>query len=195
MRKAILLAMAAAIVAMFAIPGPASAAWTKHHVNATESFELELSGTDVYYEGSWGGVTCSQMTSKVFFEAGTTTGTVNTFEPVPSVTAQCQGTGTIAQCDLHEIKADNLPWTIHTATSDTVTITAGTVTTTMTGVFCAHTLNLTPGTMTLTVAAGQTNTTSTATLSGALVQDGELGTSNVTINGTFHVLGTITYGI
>ena len=48
MRKAILLAMAAAIVAMFAMSSSASAAWTKHHVNATESFELEMTGTDIF---------------------------------------------------------------------------------------------------------------------------------------------------
>ena len=187
MRKAILLAMAAAIVSMFAIPGLASANWTKHHVALSlgTNAELEITGTDVRLVTGSGGITCIKTISKVDFEGGTTTGKVTTFEPelhaeTPTITSDCQGTGALAQCDVHEVSARNLPWTIHTATADTVTITTGTISFTTTGFFCPHTTGLTPGTMTMTVAAGQTLTTSTAELSGTLVTEGDLGESNAT---------------
>ena len=201
MRKAILMAMVAAIVGMFAIPGAASGAWTKHHVNAIENFEREVTGTDLIYEATFNGgsshagVTCNQTISKVDFEIGTT-GRVTTFEPEGDITSQCQGRGDISQCDVHEAKADNLPWILHTVTPDTVTVTTGTITNTLTGIFCIHTLTLTPGTATMTVGAGETNTTSTAFLSGSFKMDGDLGNElSTTIAGTVHVLGTITYGI
>ncbi|HEU4393726.1 MAG TPA: hypothetical protein VFR04_08855 [Solirubrobacterales bacterium] len=195
MRKAVLLAMAAAIVAMFAIPGSASAAWTKHHVNNNANQELEITGTDMFFETSVGGVTCTSTISKVLFEVGTT-GKVNSFEAEPTNTSQCQGRGAIAQCDVHEAKADNLPWVIHTVSATSVSITTGTITNTLTGFLCPHTLQLTPGTVTMTVNAAETNTTSTATLSGGLTTDGDLGNGIATsVSGTVHVLGTITYGI
>ena len=97
---------------------------------------------------------------------------------------------------MHEVAADNLPWTIHTATGTTVTVTIGTITFTMTGFFCPHTVSLTPGTVTWTVAAGEVNTTSTMTMSGSLLTDGDLGNGiATTLSGKVHVLGTITYGI
>ena len=205
MRKAILLAMAAAIVAMFAIPGSASAAWTKHHATNLASQELEITGTDLFFETEVGGVTCSTTNSKVLFEGNSTTGKVNSFAPEGSITSNCQGRGLIGQCDVHEATADpatggsdpnDLRWVIHTASSTTVSITSGTITNTLTGFFCPHTLSLTPGTVTMTVAAGETNTTSTASLSGELVTDGDLGNGIETeVSGTVHVLGTITYGI
>ena len=197
MRKAILLAMAAAIVAMFAIPGSASAAWTKHHEENITNVELEITGTDLKFESQLGGVTCNSTISKVLFEAGST-GTVKTFEPEEqiSVTSNCQGTGPIAGCDVHEASSDALPWVIHTATGTTVTVTSGTITSTLTGILCPHTVQLTGNTATMTVAAGEVNTTSTATLSGSGFQvDGDLGIGTATVSGTVHVLGTITYGI
>ncbi|HEU4393421.1 MAG TPA: hypothetical protein VFR04_07290 [Solirubrobacterales bacterium] len=204
MRKAILLTMAVAVVVLFAIPGSASAAWTKDHANNAASAELEVIGTDIFYETSLGGVTCSNTTFKMLLEASSTTGKINSFMPV-TVTSQCQGRGAIAQCDVHEATADpaaggidpnDLRWVIHTATGTTVTITTGTITNTLTGFLCPHTLQLTPGTMTMTVAAGEVNTTSTATLSGNFLTDGDLGNSiATTVSGSIHVLGTITYGI
>ena len=212
MRKAILLAMAAAIVAMFAIPGSASAAWTKDHVNASKNFELEITGTDIFFESEIGGITCSSTISRVNFEVGTT-GTVQSFEPESSgnptttVTQNCQGRGLIGQCDVHEATADPAPggtltelkWPIHTVFSQTVAVTTGTITNTLTGFFCPHTLSLTPGLMHFTTAGTETDTVSTATLSvvaGWLPRtDGDLGNNILTtISGTVHVLGTITYG-
>lgn len=201
MRKAILLAMATAIAAMLAIPGPASATWTKHHQSTFENFELEITGTDLIYAAllngseSLVGVTCEQTISKVDFEFGTT-GKVTTFEPEGDITSQCQGWGDISPCDVHEAKADNLPWTLHTSTSHTVTVTTGTITNTLTGFLCIHTLRLTPGTATMIVGAGETNTTSTAFLSESAKMDGDFGNElSAEFVGTIHVLGTITYGI
>ncbi|HEU4392175.1 MAG TPA: hypothetical protein VFR04_00930, partial [Solirubrobacterales bacterium] len=114
----------------------------------------------------------------------------------------CQGRGAIQQCDVHEAKADGLPWTAHTVGTEvngdaTVTITTGTITTTLTGFLCPHTIHLTPGTLSMLVKAAEVKTTSTATLSGTLVSDfiDEKITLNLTFSGTFHVLGTITYGV
>ena len=196
MRKAALLTMAVAVVAIFSIPDSASANWTKHHqpLASGVTVELELTGTDLFFETEVGGVTCSNTITRVDFEAGTTTGKVTTFGPEGSITANCQGRGLIAQCDVHENKADSLPWTGHTAGVGEVTVTTGTLTFTMTGFFCPHTINLTPGTLTWTTS--EINTTSTATMSGTLKMDGDLGDNvSVTLSGTMHVLGTITYGI
>ncbi|HEU4392935.1 MAG TPA: hypothetical protein VFR04_04775 [Solirubrobacterales bacterium] len=193
MRKAIPLAMAAAVVAMFAAPGPAPAAWTKHHADATANFELEITGTDMRFDANFGSVTCKTTLSKVLFEVGTT-GKIKSLAPEGNVTAECQGAGLVAQCDVHEAAADGLPWTIHTATADTVTMTTGTMTFTLSGFFCSHTVQLTPDTLTMTVASGETGTTSTAVLNGEPDVDG-VGQEEVEVFGTVHVLGTITYGI
>ena len=201
MRKAILLAMAAAIVAMFAIPGSASASWTKHHVANAANVELQITGTDMFFETEVGGVTCTSTNSEVLFEGGTTTGKITTFAPEGNITSNCQGRGLIAQCDVHEATADNLPWVIHTegthANGDaTVDITTGTITNTLTGFFCPHTLSLTPGTVKMLVTAAEVKTTSTAHLIGSLLTDGDLGNGIATsVSGTVHVLGTITYGV
>ena len=201
MRKAILLAMAAAIVAMFAVPGSASANWTKHHaaLPAGQNAELEITGTDIRFTSSSGGVTCSSTISKVDFEGGTTTGKITSFAPEVSkqttITEDCQGTGILEGCEVHQVTANNLPWTIHTATSDTVTITTGGVTNELSGFFCPTSAVATGGTVTMTVAAGETTTTSTATLSGTLPGDVGGLTPTLTVAGTVHVLGTITYGI
>ena len=94
MGKAILLAMAAAIVAMFAIPGAASAAWTKHHANSTAGAELEMTGTDIFSETEVGGWTCTSTNSVVDFEVGTT-GKITSFAPEKTggnnITSNCQG--------------------------------------------------------------------------------------------------------
>ena len=198
MRKAILLAMAASIVAMFAMSSSASAAWTKHHaaLGAGVNVELEITGTDVAYSSDVGGVTCKTTISKVLLEGGTTTGKVKTLEPEGDITANCQGTGAIAQCEVHEATADNLPWVIHTATGTTATITTGLITNTLSGFFCPHTLELTPGTVTATVGAAELKTTSTASLSGTLVtHETGVSTRNAAVSGEVHVLGTITYGL
>ena len=216
MRKSILLAMVAAIVAMFAIPGSASASWTKHHVAlaAGTNIELEITGTDMFFETEVGGITCGSTISNVVFEGGTTTGTVKSFAPetgpTTTITQDCQGRGLIAQCDVHEATAhpragsggtdpQDLRWIIHTVGKNTkgeatVSVTTGTITTTLTGFFCPHTLSLTPGTLHL--SSSEALTTSTMTLSGSLLTDGDLGNGiATTFSGTCHVLGTITYGI
>ncbi|HEU4392652.1 MAG TPA: hypothetical protein VFR04_03335, partial [Solirubrobacterales bacterium] len=181
--------MAAAIAAMFAIPGSASALWTKDHATNASNQELEITGTDMYFETSLGGVTCLQTISKIVLEGNSPFGRVKSFAPeiinpqLTTVTDVCQGRGSIAQCDVHEATADNLPWTIETESSATVRIETGTITNTLTGFFCPHTLQLTPGSATMTVAAGETNTTSTATLnplSGWFKTDGSLGSEIAT---------------
>jgi hypothetical protein len=198
MRKAILLAMAAAIVAMFAVPGSASAAWTKHHLAIGADVELEITGTSLTFEGSFGGFECNTI-SKVEFTQGTTTGKVKTFKPHGNSTdkAVCRGTGAQGHCEVHDFTPVGLPWTIHTVGKNalgegTVSITTGTIETKNTGVLC-FSPDLTPGTVHFSVPATQINTTSTATLGGALLSHNPSET--VTVSGQVHVLGTITYGV
>lgn len=198
MKKAFLLTMVGAIVGISVIPSAAPAAWTKHHVALPpgENIELEVTGTDIRFESSVGGATCGTTLAKVVAEGGTTTGIVTSVELGANVTTNCQGTGAIAQCDMHEVSGDNLPWVFHTASPSKVSVTTGTFTLTMSGFFCPHTLTMTPNTLTWTAPAGEVNTTSTATTSGSFVMDGDLGNGvNVTASGTVHALGPITYGI
>jgi hypothetical protein len=201
MRKAVLLAMATAVAAMLTAPGTAGAAWTKHHLAIASDVEVEITGTEVRYEGSFGGYECDTI-SKVDFTAGTTTGTVTTFVPDGSSTdkAVCRGTGGQGHCTVHDFTPHGLPWTVHTAGIDvigsqlittTISITTGTIETKNTGVLC-FSPDLTPGTVTLLVPPGEASTTSTATLSGTLQSHSPSQT--VTVGGTVHVLGTITYG-
>jgi hypothetical protein len=198
MRKAILLALAAAIVAMLAIPGSASAAWTKDHLAITESKELEITGTNIQFAGAFGAYECNTI-SKVHFTAGTTTGLITTFEPDGAATnkAVCKGTGPQAQCEVHKFTPEKLPWVIHTVGKNalgesTVSITSEEIKTSNTGFLCLSP-KLTLGTV--HVSSSETNTTSTAMLSGTLVAHAASTTENVTISGTVHVLGAITYGI
>ena len=213
MRKAILLAMAAAIVAMFRDSGLGFGGLDKHHVANANNAELEIDRNRHLLRTEVGGWTCTSTNSRVDFEVGTT-GKITSFASENTggnnITSNCQGRGLIAQCEVHEATADNLPWTIHTATGTTMSVTIGTITFTITGFFCPHTLSLTPGTVTMTVffnpsakpqvqeeeKEAQRTTTSTATLSGNLLTDGDLGNGiATTVSGTVHVLGTITYGI
>jgi hypothetical protein len=195
MKKAILLAMAAAIVAMFAVPGSASAAWTKHHQAITQNETLTITGTDISFAGSFGGFDCDTI-SEVDFTAGTTTGTITTFEPDGTSTDDevCRGTGGQGHCDVHDFTPHGLPWTIHTvgtnaAGEGTVSVTTGTITTNNTGVFC-FSPDLTPGTVHF---SGAETTTSTLTLSGTLQSDSPAQT--VTVSGQVHILGAETYGV
>jgi hypothetical protein len=199
MKKAILLAMVAAIVAMFAVPGSASAAWTKHHKAITENVNLEFTGTEISFTnaGLGGGYDCKTI-SKVHFTQGTTTGAITTFEVEGNATEKsiCKGFGSQQQCEVHKFTAHGLPWTIHTLGKNasgegTVSITTGTITTQNTGFLCTSP-DLTPGTVHISVAAAEINTTSTGKLTGSLTSDPG---GAVAIGGTIHVLGTITYGV
>jgi hypothetical protein len=188
MKKAILLA----------VPGSASAAWTKHHSAIASDVELEITGTDIFFEGSFGGFECDTL-SKVDFTAGTTTGKITTFVPDGNSTdtSICRGTGGQGHCTVHDFTPHGLPWTIHTvgknaAGEGTVSITTGTITTNNTGVFC-FSPDLTPGTVHMSVKASEITTTSTAKLSGTLQSHNPSQT--VTVGGEVHVLGTITYGV
>jgi hypothetical protein len=198
MKKAVLIAMAAAVAAMLAAPGPAGATWTKHHSPITSDVELELTGTNVGFEGSFGGFECNTV-MRVDFTQGTTTGKVTTAKPDGESTNNevCRGTGGQGHCDTHDFIAHGLPWTVHTVGKNalgegTLSITTGTITTSHTGVFC-FSPDLTPGTVHLTVKASEISTTSTLTVSGTLQTHSPSQTVN--ISGTVHVLGTITYGV
>jgi len=201
MKKVILLAMAAAIVVMFAALGSASAAWTKHEKAITIDVEkLELTGTEIeFFDESLGGGYQCKTTSKVDFTQGTTTGKVTTFESEgePTNKANCKGTGTQQQCEVHKFTPEALPWVIHTQSKNalgegTVSITTGIIKTQHTGFLCISP-EITAGTVHITVPAAQINTTSTGTLSGTLkISPND---NPVRITGQVHVLGTITYGV
>jgi hypothetical protein len=168
-KKMTVLAMAVGIVAAFALPSAASANW-KHVKNGVASpiqtdVTLGLTG-QARFQSQLGGVEC-QVTSEVTFEAGTTTGKAKTFDPHPvDETANCKGTGGLAGCQIHNLDPTSLPWTIHTAGVNTITITIGQIHSTSTGFFCpVSSITLEPGTVTATTDSGAVEE---ANLSGTL---------------------------
>jgi hypothetical protein len=95
------------------------------------------------------------------------------------------------------VTSSALPWTAHKAATNTVTVTTGTIQTHHHGgFFCPKTVQLTPGTVTLTIPHEQRNTIKEGTLSGELKADPSIGSAqNVTISGSGSLTeGSGTYG-
>jgi hypothetical protein len=171
----------------------------KHHAAITSNVEVELTGTDVGFDGGFGTYECNTI-SKVDFDTtnSSTTGRITTFKPDGKSTEKsvCKGTGAQAQCEVHDFTPHGLPWVIHTvgknaAGEGTVSVTTGTITTQNTGFLCVSP-DYTPGTLHVSVAAAQINTTSTGNLAGSLVTDPG---GAVAVGGTVHFLGVVTYGV
>ncbi len=142
-KKITVLAMAVGIVAAFALPASAGAAW-KHKGQAIEqSVSLGLTGKAAF-TGTIGGVEC-QVTSAARFDPGTT-GLIQTFVAHPTdATTNCKGIGGLAACQIHNLTPTGLAphgagWVIHTSQkagqSNTIEITVGDIHSTPTGGFC-----------------------------------------------------------
>jgi hypothetical protein len=139
LKKTILLAMAAAIVAAFAMPAAASASLWKHHAQAIPNDrQITLTG-QAKFQGAVGSVEC-QTTSQITLTAGTSTGNVTKFEPDldeagSTVTQKCKAGGFLAGCQIHSSVGENLPWVVHNTTQK-IDVTSGSIRVGFTGGFC-----------------------------------------------------------
>jgi hypothetical protein len=187
LKRMTVLAMAVGMLAALALPSAASAAWGHNGADITQDVDVELTG-QARFQSQLGGVEC-QVKSTVTFFAGQTTGAADTFVPEPtSDTTNCKGLGGLAFCQIHGVSPTQLPWTIHTAGADTISVTSGEIHSSATGGFCpVSSLTITSGTVTAQV--DNPTAVSTATLSGTLVTHVGGSAQNSTISGTLHVVG------
>jgi hypothetical protein len=196
LKKTMMLVMAAAVVAAFAVPATASAGLWKHHAtNIQQNQQITLTGNAKFDSGAIGNIEC-QTTSQLTATAGTTTGTVTQFTPDldeanSTVTTKCKAGGFLAGCQVHSAVPSGLPWTVHNNTK-TVAITNGDITVGFTGGFCpGDTATVTASTVTAT--PNQPKTVSSFTLSGQvqvhILKGGVTqATSTATVSGTQNIL-------
>jgi len=115
LKKMLLLAGMALAAVAFAAPAAAQAegTWTKNHVPITENTNVSVNGF-VGFATAFGGYGCPASGTATLEPGGG--GTVNTF--VIGNTAECEGTGFLAACELvnHEVTA-GLPYEL-TATHE-----------------------------------------------------------------------------
>jgi hypothetical protein len=197
-RKTMILAMAVGIVAAMALPASAGASWKHNGVATQQNVQLPFTGTNIKFESQTigGGLGC-QVTSEVTFEPGTT-GKAKSFKAHPtSDTTNCFGTGGLAFCQVHNLQPQTgFQWVIHTAgaTTTSITITHGTITSQTTGGFCPFShLDLTPGTL---EGHADAHKFSTIQITGkAHVIIGGQTEASATISGLLHLEGTPTYEI
>ncbi|HEX5927793.1 MAG TPA: hypothetical protein VFY48_00180 [Solirubrobacterales bacterium] len=137
-KKTMAIAVAVAAVAAIALPTTAAANWKHHAQEIEQNVSLGLTG-NVWFKDALGGVEC-QITSEIQATTNTTTGHVKTFLPHPtSATSNCKGTGDMAFCQIHDVKADGLFWLFHTVViggQAKAQLTMGDITGTLTGAFC-----------------------------------------------------------
>jgi hypothetical protein len=180
LKKTIMLAMAVAIAAAFAVPAAATASnWKDHSQILQANKQIQLTGGAKFTSGAVGNITC-ETTSKITLNANSTTGTVDEFivdvdQVGSTVTQKCVAGGFLAGCQVHKSQALNLPWTIHNETQR-VEITNGNITVEMTGGFCpGKVATVTPANAaqshTLTATPNQPHTVTTLTLGGELEVD------------------------
>jgi hypothetical protein len=175
LKKTIMLGMAVAIAAAFAVPAAATASnWKEHTQVLQANRQIQLTGAAGFLSGPVGGITC-ETTAKITANANSTTGTVDEFIPDldevgSTVTTKCKGSGLLVNCQVHKVQPLNLPWTIHNETQR-VEVTSGLITIEMTGGFCpAKIATVTPVNAlkghTVTATPNQPHTVTTFTLSG-----------------------------
>ncbi len=152
-RKTMVLGLALCTAAI-AFPAVAEASWEHKGEAIQENYTvgaLSLTGSATYTSGV-GGITC-QVSADALLEPGTT-GMVSTFEldPAGAPTDRCKATGAFGGCQVHQFEPTGLPWTIHTETATTISLTTGEIHTSLTGAFCiAKQVVTTPSTLTWTV--------------------------------------------
>jgi hypothetical protein len=210
LKKTIMLAMAMAVVAAFAVPAVASAGLWKHHAtNIAVNKSITLTGQTLIHSGVVGGIEC-QTTGTLQLTAGTGTGHISKWgvdldEAGSTVTSKCKATGFLAQCQVHSMVATGtggqdiakFPWIVHNKTK-TVEVTTGEVHWGITGAFCpGATATFTPGIVTLT--PNQTKTVTSFALSGNVqvhILDGTgktVSTAVVAVTGTQTIVESATH--
>jgi hypothetical protein len=204
LKKAMMLAFAAAALVAFAIPATASAQWTKHTQTLGQNDQIQITGQSKF-QGGIGAVEC-QTNAVAQFLAGQTTVNITAFGPdvtgSETVTENCEVTGGLASLGCSDVAsvttdiqtgAHPTPWIGHLLNTQQIDITTGTIQNHLHGgIFCPKTQTLTPGTVTLQTE--QADHWTQGQLSGELqVHSGE-GQSQVTQQVTISGKGAITPG-
>ncbi|HEX5927775.1 MAG TPA: hypothetical protein VFY48_00080 [Solirubrobacterales bacterium] len=168
-KRITVLAMAAGVVAAFALPTSASASWKHHNTPVVTDVQIGITG-NARFQGGLGGIEC-QVTARIKNFTGQTTGIIETFAPHPtSDTANCKGLGGLAFCQMHNVTPQAPNWVGHTASATTVTVTTTEIAGDATGGFCPIKRIVLTGT-TATITPNQPNTVSSGTFSGTLEAD------------------------
>ncbi len=138
-RKTMMLAMAAAVVAAFAVPATVAAAqWADGGVAITSPQQIQLTGQTKWSGGITGSIEC-QVTTSLTLEPGET-GTVTQYdvdvdEAGSTITSKCTAGGALASCQLHSLQPTGLPWVVHNE-GQRLNVTSGEIHYTLTGQFC-----------------------------------------------------------
>ncbi len=203
LKKIIVLAMALGVVAAFALPATAGAAWKHKGLPIQQAVDLDVTGTNVKFQSSVGGVECQTISTVTFNGPGqeATTGKADSFKPHPGTDTQnCKGFGGLAPCQIHNLTPTGVSphgtgWVLHTSTNpNRIQITVGEIHSQATGFFCPfQNITLTAGNV---EATPEQEPVKTLNLSGQL--EGHLWNSSqptnqttvtTTISGVLHVLG------
>jgi hypothetical protein len=208
LKKTMMLAMAAAVVAAFAVPATATANEWKHGaVNIVGNKQIDLTGQALFHSGVVGGIEC-QTTAQLTALAGSGgTGNVTKFdtdldEAGSTVTTKCKATGFLAGCQVHATQSTGTgggtllanPWVVHNPTTKAVEVTSGDIHISMTGGFCpGDTATVTPATLTAT--PNQPKNITSFALSGQvqvhILKNGVTQTtSTATVSGTQTIVDT-----
>lgn len=199
MKRITTMVMGATLFAL-AVPAGASAVWQHHSVNLSQNAQVQLTG-QFGLQGEVGGVEC-QIDATMQLVAGTTTANITSFgvdltEAGSTVTSKCRVDATTESfgcSDVAQVTVAGLPWTAHAISTQTITITTGTIQFHKHGgIFCPKTKQFTPGTIHLTTTTAATWTR--AEPSGILFAHHGGGSGNGSPQGQLGITPSGTYGV
>jgi cell division septation protein DedD len=199
MRKKMMLTVAMAALAMMILPAAAAAQWTNNDATLATNARVPTTGQARFQGEAVGAVEC-QVAAEAQLTAATTTGhtqfEVDTRAGATSTEA-CSVAGPLASLgctDVSSVTIEGLPWTFHATSTQTVSVTTGTIQTHLHGgIFCPKTQQLTPGTVHITTSTQ--NTWNTGQLSGTLKAHSGGVESQVNIIGHGALIPLVTTGI
>lgn len=192
MRKITMVSMATAALAAIVLPAAASADWQHNGKGQLkEDGTLTSTGT-AEFQAPMGRVHCI-VHSHGTLSKTSSTGMVQALQVDGNTTDNCtvhNGLVTVGCTDVSSVQSLNFSWIAHTASTQTVTVTTGEIVIKLHGgIFCPKQIILTPGTVTITVAAGETGSVSKGTLSGQLQAHPSIGgTETVQVAGNGSLL-------
>lgn len=209
LKKAMMLAVAAAALTALVIPAAASAQWQHHTQDAnTQVHAIQVDKTiqvtgQSRFQGEIGAVEC-QTDAHAELLAGQTTVTVTQFgvdltEAGSTVTSKCFVDATLEGFGCTDVSSVTVEigsgnhWIGHATTPTTIDVTTKTIQNHLHGgIFCPKTIQLTPGTVGITLSS---HTLETGQLHGQLQAHSAVGAQNVTVGGHGVVTPSGTYGI
>ncbi len=188
LRKTIVLAMVIGVGGALALPTTAPAFWKHGQTPIQQNVQVGLTG-QVRFQGGLGGIEC-QITSAAQFLAGQTTGNITSFTPHPTNdTTNCKGLGGLAFCQIHNVGPTGFPWVTHWSLSS-IDLTHGQIHLGGTGGFCPVSgITITAGTIAITrtgIIFVQFHVTGTVVIH-LTTSGGAVDTENATAGGTLSV--------